>query len=159
MSPIQLLLSIAGGLIALGLLELWLRWKLSRSLLKLAGRTKEPSSGPGVLDPEHRHLVRFTDSAVIHELPDGTIERVDWGDLEKMEVVTTGDGPFVADVFWVLHGGQSSCVVPQRATGHKALLHRLQELPGFSNEAFVEAMSSTSDNRFLCWEKPANAAN
>jgi hypothetical protein len=81
------------------------------------------------------------------------VERVAWADLQKVEVVTTSDGPFAPDVFWVLHGSESGCAVPQGATGDSQLLERLQTLPGFDNDALIAAMSSTSDQRFLCWQR------
>ena len=89
------------------------------------------------------------------ERPDGTVERVGWDDLQKVEVVTTGDGPFAPDVFWVLHGRNGGCAIPQGATGDRHVLERLQALPGFDNEAVIAAMSSTSARRFLCWERTA----
>jgi len=80
-------------------------------------------------------------------------KRVGWADLQKVEVVTTGDGPFAPDVVWVLHGTDAGCAVPQGATGDSQLLERLQALPGFDNHALIEAMSSTTDRRFLCWRR------
>jgi hypothetical protein len=106
------------------------------------------------LVPESRFGVRLSDTDVC-ERPDGKVERVGWADLQKVEVVTTGDGPFAPDVFWVLHGTDGGCTVPRGATGDRQLLERLQALPGFDNHAFIEAMSSTSDMRFLCWQRAA----
>jgi len=97
----------------------------------------------------------LSDSEVVCERPDGTVERVGWDDLQKVEVVTTGDGPFAPDVFWVLHGRNGACAIPQGATGDRHLLERLQMLPGFDNDAVIAAMSSTSARRFLCWERTA----
>jgi hypothetical protein len=59
------------------------------------------------------------------------------------------------DVFWVLHGTTGGCAIPQGATGDRELLKRLQTLPGFDNAAFIEAMGSTADKKFLCWQRPA----
>lgn len=105
--------------------------------------------------PESRFVVRLSDTEVTCERPDGKVERVGWADLQKVEVVTTSDGPFAPDVFWVLHGTDGGCAVPQGATGDSELLERLQALPGFDNHAFIEAMSSASDRRFLCWQRAA----
>ena len=106
-----------------------------------------------VAGPESRFVVRLSDTEVVCERPDGKVERVGWADLQKVEVVTTGDGPFAPDVFWVLHGTDGGCAVPQGAAGDGQLLERLQTLPGFDNRSLIEAMSSTSDRRFLCWQK------
>lgn len=105
--------------------------------------------------PESRFAVRLSDTEIVCERPDGKVERVGWADLQKVEVVTTGDGPFAPDVFWVLHGTDGGCAVPQGATGDSQLLERLQTLPGYDNHAFIKAMSSTSDRRFLCWQRAA----
>jgi hypothetical protein len=43
--------------------------------------------------------------------------------------------------------------IPQSADRSGALLKRLQELPGFDNHAFIVAMGSTDDARFLCWKR------
>jgi len=107
------------------------------------------------LEPETPFIIRLSDLEVVCERPDGSVERVGWSDLQKVEVVKTSEGPFVPDVFWVLHGTTGVCAVPQGATGDNELLQRLQALPGFDNQAFIEAMTSTSDRRFLCWQKAA----
>lgn len=74
-----------------------------------------------------------------------------WDDLQAVEVLTTDEGPFLPDQFWVLHGSTQGFVIPWGATGERELLRRLQELPGFRNEAIVEASSLTENNRLLCW--------
>jgi len=112
-------------------------------------------SGQARLEPESLFIVRLSDSGVVCERPDGKVERVGWADLQKVEVVTTSDGPFAPDVFWVLHGTEGGCAIPQGATGDRQLLERLQTLPGFDNGAVIEAMSCASDRRFLCWQRAA----
>jgi hypothetical protein len=68
--------------------------------------------------------------------------------------VTTDHGPFVDDVFWLLIGEDGKgCAVPSEAEGMKALLERLQRLPGFDNEAVIAAMGSTSNARFRVWKR------
>jgi len=85
------------------------------------------------------------------ESPEGTIEKIQWDEIDKIEIVTTSDGPFLPDVFWVLIGTEKQCVVPSGATGEKQLLTRLQALPGFHNEVLISAMSCTADRHFTCW--------
>ena len=74
-----------------------------------------------------------------------------WADLSEVRVHTTADGPFAEDVFFVLVGREGGCVVPQGAAP-AGLLERLQALPGFNNEALIEAMQSTGENDFICWQ-------
>jgi hypothetical protein len=49
--------------------------------------------------------------------------------------------------------GKSGCAVPQSSDGSKQLLERLQQLPGFDNEAAIKAMGSTSNGKFMCWKR------
>lgn len=147
------------GVAVWGLIEVWTRWRASRLASRAIDRALHPdhyaSEPRAPLEPESRFVVRLSDSEIVCERPDGKVERVGWADLQKVEVVTTGDGPFGPDVFWVLHGTDGGCAVPQGATGDSQLLERLQALPGFDNKALIEAMSCTSDRRFLCWQRTA----
>lgn len=114
-----------------------------------------PAGSHPPLQPESQFIVRLSDSEVVCEHPDGQTERVAWEELQEFLIVTTDEGPCIPDVFWVLEGSPTSrCVIPQGATGDKALLARLQELPGFDNTAFLHAMSSTENDTFLCWKRP-----
>jgi hypothetical protein len=90
---------------------------------------------------------------VVCDRPDGKVERVRWDDLQKVEIVTTDEGPFVPDVFWVLHGTDTGCVIPQGATGEGPFLDRMHALPGFDNGAMIQAMTSVENRRFLCWRR------
>ncbi len=99
--------------------------------------------------------VLFTDDSITHVRPDGKVENLPWDQLEEVSIVTTGDGPFAEDVFWVLLAPdrRTGCAIPASATGMDALLRRLQSLPSFDNEALIRAMGSTIDARFQCWTK------
>jgi hypothetical protein len=73
-------------------------------------------------------------------------------------VLTTSDGPFAEDVFFMLAGQNGTgCIVPQGAPESTQLLERLQRLPGFDNGALIRAMSSTEDATFRCWRRPLGA--
>ena len=108
---------------------------------------------PRHLEPESRFIVRISDTEVACERPDGKTERVGWDDLQRVEILTTSDGPMLPDVFWILHGTDRGCAIPQGARGERALLERLQSLPGFDNGQVIEAMGCCSDRRFLCWQR------
>ncbi len=94
--------------------------------------------------------------------PDGTIEYVRWDALTQVVLITTDEGPFVEDVFWLLVGGPGEDGRPSGAAlpgGHVqgALLDRLLALPGFDHERFIGAMGSTANAEFLCWTTPTAA--
>ncbi len=85
----------------------------------------------------------------------GHEESILWADLAEVRIVTTDEGPWCEDIYWLLTsaGNESGCAVPGQAEGVIDLLNRLQELPGFDNEAVVEAMGSTKNASFLCWKR------
>ncbi|HVX13746.1 MAG TPA: hypothetical protein VHC22_21370 [Pirellulales bacterium] len=75
-----------------------------------------------------------------------------------MFIETTDAGPTVEDVFWVLGGDDSGCVVPSEAEGMVELFERLQCLPGFNNQAVIEAMSCAENRTHVCWNRPGPSA-
>src|SRR6188768_4011657 len=102
------------------------------------------------LQPESRFVVCLSDTDVVCQRPDGRTERLAWDDLQRVEILTTPDGPFAPDTFWVLHGTNSGCVIPWGATGERELLERLQRLPQFDNMAVINTAPRTKEATTLC---------
>ncbi|WP_327143940.1 hypothetical protein [Nocardia sp. NBC_01327] len=97
--------------------------------------------------------VEINDTFVRRTLANGRVEEVAWTELAEVRLITTADGPFAEDVFFVLIGATGKgCVVPHSAAD-TAFLARLQALPGFDNDKVVEAMLSTADRQFLVWRR------
>lgn len=103
---------------------------------------------------ESRYVVRVTGDTVVCTDPKGKTVALDWRLLQRFEVITTDEGPFAPDVFWVLIGPDQPLIIPQGATGGTELLELAQKLPSFDSLAFAEAMSSTENRKFICWQKP-----
>jgi len=123
------------------------------------GRGSKESARQGsparpALQPEASFVVHVADTGVRCERPDGMVESVTWDDLRAVIIHTTEDGPAAPDVFWILAGASSGCVIPMGATGEMVLLERLQKLPGFDNEAVIHASASVTEQKFLCWQTP-----
>jgi hypothetical protein len=98
--------------------------------------------------------VTIDDRGVVRTMSDGKVESVRWDQLAEVQIVTTDQGPFTDDVFWLLIGEDGEgCAVPSEAPAAKELLERLQELSGFDNEAVIKAMGSTSNARFHVWKR------
>jgi hypothetical protein len=97
--------------------------------------------------------VSFDELGVTRTLADGRQESVRWDDLCEVVILTTDEGPMVDDVKWILRGTEGGCLVPSETAGMDVLLPRLQELPGFDNEAVIAAMGCTDDRAFLCWRR------
>jgi hypothetical protein len=81
------------------------------------------------------------------------VEAVRWDALAEVWIVTTADGPFAEDVFFVLRGaGETGVVVPQGLAVEHNLLGELQaRLPDLNNEAIIRAMGCADDARFVIW--------
>lgn len=98
--------------------------------------------------------ITIDDVGVRRVLGGGKVEAVAWKDLVEVEIVTTDEGPFVDDVFFLLVGADGSgCCVPQGVPGSEGLLDRLQGLPEFDNGKVIEAMGCAENGRFVCWRK------
>jgi hypothetical protein len=84
----------------------------------------------------------------------GVEKRARWSDLQVVYIETTDEGPFLEDVFFVLVTPEGEWKIPQGDPSSDALLQHLQKLPGFDNEAVINAMTCMNNKRFLCWERP-----
>ena len=73
-------------------------------------------------------------------------------DLKRVSIITTDQGPFYPDVFWLLESSSEIGIIPQEGPDSE-FLNKVQSLPGFDNKAVIMAMSSAVDNIFVCWEK------
>ena len=116
-------------------------------LAALFGRPRDPA----------RDSVAFDHASVTCRHADGTTEAAAWEGVHLVEIRTTDHGPFVEDVFLVVHSGDARLVVPQGADGFGALLEHLQGWPGFDNGAVVAAMTCTEDASFICWRRGETA--
>jgi hypothetical protein len=82
-----------------------------------------------------------------------TYESLRWDELTQVTIMTTDDGPFVEDLFWLLRGDADDrgIVVGLGLAQQVDLLGRLGRLPGFNFMASVEATGSTQRGQLHCW--------
>lgn len=82
-----------------------------------------------------------------------TLESLRWDELTQVTMMTTDQGPFVEDFFWLLHGQDDDhgVMIGLGLAQHIDLLGRLGRLPGFDFMASVEATGSTQQGHFHCW--------
>ena len=109
------------------------------------------------LYPECLYTVTMSDDDVTFTDPERRSLSMRWDEVEEVGILTNSLGPLVADVFFVLKGPSFDMAVPQGATGDDKLVERLQELPGFDNQALIEAMCCTDDRVFKCWSRDTPA--
>jgi hypothetical protein len=87
-----------------------------------------------------------------------THESVRWAELERIVIITTGEGPMCEDVFWLFIGpGTAGCAVPGTAVGD-SVFEALSRLPGVDYEAIVRACGSAENASFEVWKRVTDAA-
>ena len=121
-------------------------WRTLKTILRTAFGRQD-------LNFEAKYIVSVDELRISCQRPNGVIESVGLKDLKLIAIETTDEGPYVPDVFWYLIGDESGCVVPLGATGEKDMIEKLQQLPDFDNEALAEAMTCTSNRKFVCWQR------
>lgn len=108
-----------------------------------------------------RVAVSFDDHMIRVKMPTGAVQSLRWSDIGAVNIVTTADGPFEPDLFWLIQSldRKTNLTIPMGAEGEHDLLRRMQaRLSGFDNMAVVEAMSSTGPAGFVVWEPSYVAA-
>lgn len=135
-------------LLAAGVFLAW-RWWTVRRVGQLRKSLAQAQAG----SQKYSTVIHLSEDTISCERPDGTIEQVTWGDLQRVDIRTTADGPLLPDQFWVLVGSQSIFVIPWESTGAEEMLARLQQLPDFNHEAVIEAASTTCAAVRTCWQK------
>ena len=87
-------------------------------------------------------------------------ENVLWDELARVEILTTDEGPYTEDFFFLLEGrdGKGVAVSNELAVKHGLVAVLQRRLGGgLDNKAIIEASGSTQVRRFLVWQKPARA--
>jgi hypothetical protein len=103
---------------------------------------------------ERQIIVRMDERGISALYPGGTVRPIAWSEVERIAIVTNDSGPWGSDVWWVLEGADNRCAYPQGASGDEAALAEMQRrFEGFNNAAVIEAMGSTSNASFVCWQK------
>lgn len=108
------------------------------------------------LQPEGRWTATVTEGSIRVVDHAGVAKEVEKSDLSGVIIETNDSGPWGADVWWLLFGGddQVACVFPQGATGESDVIDFLTALPTFDHGQMVKAMGSTNNSAFPVWRRP-----
>lgn len=99
--------------------------------------------------------ITVDDTGVRRTLADGSEESVTWSELTTVVIRVIPEGPWKEDVFLMLAGSSGNgTAVPSGDPAADALVERLQTLPGFDNERFIEAMTTDADEAYVVWTAP-----
>ena len=114
---------------------------------------------PKLEAPRRRDVpgVEIDDQGVRRALS-GRIEAVLWKDLVEIRIVTTDEGPFVDDVWWLFTSSSGAgCAISSLAVDDR-LFDRLKRISGVNYDAVISAMGSCENATFLVWQGPAGSA-
>jgi hypothetical protein len=148
------LVGLIAGYCVLALIQRWAERRATRRLVDdiVSGRflTEHP---PGDAT-ESDCVVEIKDGEVISTRGGVLVERVSLERLQKVKILSTGDGPMVPDIFWVLEAdGREGCLIPWGAKGEEVLLDQFQRWPGFRSDAVTIAAGRTEPGVILCWDR------
>ena len=103
---------------------------------------------------ERKVVVRFDDDSISATYPTGEVESVEWQAIMRAVIETNDSGPWGADFWWILEGEVTRCTFPQGAAGELDAMEVFPiRFPGFDQDALDTANRSTSNERFVCWER------
>lgn len=112
-------------------------------------------AGRETAPPESDFSVLEENGKVVCVRPEGKVESFRWDELVRIEILTTADGPFAPDFFWVFFAEEGGAVIPSGAAGLDPVTDRAFALPGFDHQGFIEgAIPSTEEAGFVVWRRP-----
>jgi len=82
-------------------------------------------------------------------------ERVLWDEVTRVEIVTTDEGPWSEDFFFLLEGrnGAGVAVSNELAVKHGLVAVLQRRLAGLDDRAIIEAAGAPQPRRLLVWQK------
>ena len=109
--------------------------------------------------PKLTDTVSVNDEELVRTVSDGTVQRVLWRDIQTVTIVTTDQGPWLDDVFFVFAAKDSGVVIAQEWDSRVGLFDFMsKKLKGLDYESMIRAMGSTDNASFPIWAcaKPGN---
>ena len=84
--------------------------------------------------------VVLTDETISCTHPKREIETIRWDDVEEIRLVTTSDGPFLPDRWYLFVGDGNGCSIPSEAKGFDQLWDVFKtRFPGFDYGVILQA--------------------
>jgi hypothetical protein len=108
---------------------------------------------PKPKNPEDNFIVTITDEFIRVEHPERKTEEILWKDIKEIKLINTDAGPFAPDVWLVLLGDNSGCLIPQGSNGFETVYDIISKYENFNFENFISSMSCTDNEEFLLWKK------
>lgn len=97
--------------------------------------------------------IAFDSEKILSRQASGSEKIILWDKMTSIKIITTNQGPYKNDVFWVIESKNDRIVFSMGTEGEEAFLSKAQKLEGFNNKVFIDAMSCADNNEFYCWQK------
>lgn len=112
-------------------------------------RVTQRSGGGGVIELDERRLTFLNaEGGLVIDLPS----------VSRIEIETTGQGPYEDDLFWCFYQNNGhQARIPASAVGSELLFDALASFPGADYEKVIAASGSTTENVFVIWQKDRRA--
>jgi hypothetical protein len=104
-------------------------------------------------NPEEYYIVTISNASVKVEHPERKTENIKWASIEEIKLVNTDEGPISPDIWLVLLGKESMCLIPHGAEGFDEVYDIISKYPDFSFENFGKSMTCTDNAEFVLWKK------
>ncbi|MGV3605188.1 MAG: hypothetical protein ACO1RA_02190 [Planctomycetaceae bacterium] len=102
--------------------------------------------------PGGPYQVIISDESISCVHPQRATETIRWDDIDEIRLVTTSDGPFSPDQWYLFVGTGGGCSVPSEAKGFEALWNVFKtRFPGFDYEGIIDARAT--ENQRVLWTK------
>ncbi len=85
--------------------------------------------------------------------PNGESHLITLEAISEVVILTTADGPFTEDCFWVVTTGEARVITSNNDPLSEELAELLGTLPGFDFDAMIDSMSSVTEEVFVCFRR------
>jgi hypothetical protein len=109
--------------------------------------------------PARYPKVSFDGQSIVVGDRNAVVTTLALSELERIVILTTSEGPYVCDVFWVLESDAAVCSFASESEGANAVVSALMALPGFDYGAGVLAAGSVSESIFPVWKRVDGTPN
>jgi hypothetical protein len=106
--------------------------------------------------PGGPYTLIITDEEIACEHPERPREVIRWRAINEIRLVTTSDGPFHPDMWFLFMGESTGCSVPSEAKDIEQIWPLFeQRFPGLDYAAIIDG-GGTSDRQTTLWRRSAS---
>jgi hypothetical protein len=123
--------------------------------LWILGKSKHDHNRAEVLPAVRTELPEYSvDEFGFTEVsPKGEGKTISWSEVQHVGILTTSDGPWFEDVFFIIKTDRGDICLPNGKAMEIQLFEHFKALPGFEYEQVIKAMGCAVDNSFPCWDR------